>query len=214
MDISALDISTMQAVTGVFISLAIFGLVLWHAARTQARADLIDSSGPQPDLTNRLLARLRVFFAPPKPVEKRIRGNNPGSSIRILAISQDRGCLERLTGLADIYDWDLSSCANCARAAALLETEPVPIVFCDRDILEIPWRDAVDILLRSDRSRCIILCSKRDDDHLWQEATRCGGYDVVRKPIQEEQVVRTVDFAWAFWKTVHPRALPGQHLGT
>jgi DNA-binding NarL/FixJ family response regulator len=120
-------------------------------------------------------------------------------SIRILAISRDRMFQERLKSLAEFYGWGLV----ISTTARIPETGSIPIVVCDDETLDLNWHEAFDLFLTEDRSRCIVLCSKSDDDRLWQDVIRCGGYDVVCKPIREEQIVRTIQFAWTFWKTTH-----------
>jgi DNA-binding NtrC family response regulator len=179
-----MDISTGVSLTGIFVSLTVFCFVLRHAVMTRKQAR---GGG-------------RV---------ERVRGNsNSAASIRLIAISQDRGCRERLKDLAEFYGWDLFLCSNCESAAAMPGLASIPVVLCDRDQLDMSWRDAFRVLLAPDRSRCMILCSQSDDDLLWQEVIRLGGYDIVRKPLCEEQIVRTIEFAWVFCKTVHAGTLP------
>jgi DNA-binding NtrC family response regulator len=158
-----------------------------------------------------ILASLTIYIfvlksalpaAPADPPFQRFRSaSNTGPTV--LAISQDRGCQERLKNLAEFYGWDLFLCATCKNSAALTNFASIPIVLCDSDRLDMNWRDAFQLFLKSDPSRCVLLCSPSGDDRLWQEVIRFGGYDLVPKPISEEQIVRTIQFAWAFWKTVH-----------
>jgi DNA-binding NarL/FixJ family response regulator len=129
------------------------------------------------------------------------------SGIQVLAITRDRRSQERLKSLAAFYGWELAISPSY-RSAATPEYHSIPIVVCDDGDLDLNWREAFETFLKVDRSKCIILCSNSDDDHLWQNVIRCGGYDVVCKPIREEQMVRAIQFAWRFWKTVHLR--PGQ----
>jgi len=160
-----------------------------------------------------ILTSLTVFFLVLKnasgnvlasPAFERVcSGSNTGPAL--LVISQDRGCQERMKNLAEFYGWDLLLCPTCKSAAALPESASIPIVVCDTDRLDMNWRDAFQLFLNADRSRCVVLCTQSDDNRLWQEVIRFGGYDLIRKPIHEEQIVRTIQFAWAFWKTVHVR---------
>jgi DNA-binding NtrC family response regulator len=140
--------------------------------------------------------------APPSPPFRRIcSASNTGPTV--LAISQDRGCQERLANLAELYGWDLFLCSTCKYSVTLPNFAAIPIVLYDPDQLDMNWQDAFQLFLQSDRSRCLLLCSPTGDDRLWQEVIRVGGYDLVPKPICEEQIVRTIQFAWTFWKTVH-----------
>jgi CheY-like chemotaxis protein len=131
------------------------------------------------------------------------------SSIRILSVTNDPRERDQLKSLAEFYGWNTVFARDHVVAAQILRTEPFPIVICDRDTLNTDWRHAFETLLRPDRFKCLILCSAVDDDYLWQDVIHHGGYDVIRKPIDEDQAVRAIQFAWAFWKTVlakhHPR---------
>jgi hypothetical protein len=193
-----MEVPNTVAITGIIVSLTIFFLLLRRAASLQELGQANDDD----------------CFSPNTPVTKAApRLGSVGhtsigrSDIKLVAISHDRGCQERLNEMAEFYGWELFLCSNCKVAESVLRTESVPIVLCDRDTLGIYWRDAFRIFLRSDRSRCVVLFSNADDDYLWQDVIRCGGYDVVHKPLQEEQVVRTVKFAWSFWKTLHISAV-------
>jgi CheY-like chemotaxis protein len=131
------------------------------------------------------------------------------TSIRILSVTNDSRERDQLKSLADFYGWNTVFARDYIIAASILRTEPFPIVICDRDNLNTDWRHAFETLLRPDKFKCLILCSTVDDDYLWQDVIHHGGYDVIRKPIDEDQAVRAIQFAWAFWKTVlakhHPR---------
>jgi hypothetical protein len=188
-----MEVSNTVAITGIIVSLTIFFLLLRRAVSLQELDqakddDLFSPNTPTTEAAPRLGS-----------VDHTSIGR---SDIKLVAISHDRRCQERLNEMAESYGWELFLCSNCKGAESVLRTESVPIVLCDRDTLGIYWRDALRIFLGSDRSRCVVLFSNADDDYLWQEVIRCGGYDVVHKPLREEQVVRTVKFAWSFWKAL------------
>jgi hypothetical protein len=200
-----MEVSNTAAIAGIIVSLTIFFLLLRRAVSLQ-----VPSQGNNDNL-----------FSPKTPITKaaprvgRVSHTSMGrSDIKLVAISHDRGYQERLKEMAEFYGWELFLCSNCRGAESILRTESVPIVLCDRDTLGVCWRDAFQIFLSADRSRCVVLCSNTDDDYLWQEVIRCGGYDVVHKPLREEQVVRTVKFAWSFWKALHFSSIPKRNIST
>jgi len=51
-----------------------------------------------------------------------------------------------------------------------------------------------------------MLASKVIDDYLWNELVSCGGYEVVRKPLREDEVCRAVRMAWSYWSSAAKRA--------
>jgi hypothetical protein len=42
------------------------------------------------------------------------------------------------------------------------------------------------------------------DEYLWNETVRRGGYDVVSKPLREEDLIRVVRLAWSYWSIAKP----------
>jgi hypothetical protein len=53
---------------------------------------------------------------------------------------------------------------------------------------------------------CIMLISKVVDDNLWNDLVSNGGYEVLRKPLREEDVLRAVKMAWSYWSTAVKRS--------
>ena len=51
-----------------------------------------------------------------------------------------------------------------------------------------------------------MLVSKVIDDYLWSELVTYGGYEVVRKPLREDEVSRAVRMAWSYWSSAAKRA--------
>jgi len=80
------------------------------------------------------------------------------------------------------------------------------IVICDRDLTESDWRAAIQQLAVAPEPRRVILASYVVDDYLWDEVIHCGGYDVLPKPFRAQEVVHTIQFAWAAVTKSHPSA--------
>jgi len=45
------------------------------------------------------------------------------------------------------------------------------------------------------------LVSKVADEYLWNEIVRRGGYDILSKPLQEDEVVRAIKLARSYWSS-------------
>ena len=43
-----------------------------------------------------------------------------------------------------------------------------------------------------------MLISPVADDYLWNEVLSNGGYDVLAKPLRQQDVLRAVKFAWSY----------------
>jgi len=51
-----------------------------------------------------------------------------------------------------------------------------------------------------------MLISRVADDNLWNEVVCNGGYDVLRKPLRQPDVLRAVKFAWSYWNSARHAA--------
>jgi FixJ family two-component response regulator len=51
-----------------------------------------------------------------------------------------------------------------------------------------------------------MLVSRVADDNLWNEVVCNGGYDVLRKPLRQPDVLRAVKFAWSYWNSLRQAA--------
>ena len=101
--------------------------------------------------------------------------------------------------------WRLYFARDSREAERHLQEEPIGIILCDRDLPGMDWRDQIGSLLRSTPRSCIILVSGVNDEYLWEEVIRNGGYDVLPKPLQETQVVLAVTGASWYWKRYRAR---------
>ena len=69
------------------------------------------------------------------------------------------------------------------------------VILCDRDLAASNWREALAKLVATAPGSHVILASRVNDDQLWQEVIRLGGYDVLTKPFQQERVMRSINYA-------------------
>jgi FixJ family two-component response regulator len=104
-----------------------------------------------------------------------------------------------LTNICQGHQWDVHLADTCEQALEAANRLKAPVILCDRDLPGAEWRDVVQALSSSPHSACVILISRVLDGYLWKEVGRKGGYDVVPKPLQEDNVVRAVKLAWAYW---------------
>lgn len=117
--------------------------------------------------------------------------------LAITGASDDRQSLE---GFADRAGWDIRATGSCDNALEKLPKGRTAVILCDRNLADVDWRDALK-KLASVASRCaIVLMSPVNDEYLWEEVIRLGGYDVLVKPLREDQTTRVVNLAWSYAK--------------
>lgn len=71
----------------------------------------------------------------------------------------------------------------------------VPIVLCDRDQSDC-WRVTIRSLMKARRDVCVIVLSSEADPLLNDEVVRCGGFDMLTRPLERAQVLPMLLFAY------------------
>lgn len=124
--------------------------------------------------------------------------SDPLTVIGLIAGGADR------RALADICNrnrWNLLFAGTRQEARSALDRLKAPVILCDRDLPGDGWRATVEDLASSPHRACIILVSGVVDTYLWNEVVLTGGFDVLSKPLREDEVVRAVRLAWSYWNS-------------
>ena len=89
----------------------------------------------------------------------------------------------------------LAAVVACEQALEMLKRGRAAVILYDRDLPGRDWREALPLLAQAGP---VILTSRVNDQYLWEEVIRHGGYDVLAKPLQDDQIVRFVNLAWSY----------------
>ncbi len=103
-----------------------------------------------------------------------------------------------LIALLDILsatDWTLYWNTNRADAVETLRRRPVGVVLCDRDLPDGGWKDVFRMIASLSSPPPLIVTSRFANERLWAEVLSMGGYDVLSKPFDADEVVRAVSLA-------------------
>lgn len=125
--------------------------------------------------------------------------------ISILLTSAQRDDARNLQTVLDGTLWSVIEAENRTEAVRRLKEKEVSIVLCDRDFGDAPWQQTMQELIAARRGVCVILLSGVADQYLWDEVVRLGGFDVLTRPFQREQVISLLMFAYTHWKTRWPK---------
>jgi len=82
----------------------------------------------------------------------------------------------------------------------LLHDQSVPVVLCERDHADGNWEDLLKAIVRLPAPPNLIVFSRLADESLWAEVLNLGGYDVLIKPFEPEEVLRVTFAAWSRWE--------------
>ena len=141
-----------------------------------------------------LLRHLRETFTGHRPKEEEER------KIVLLAVTPWLADQESLRRIAARQGWELIVADTLAEAKTILTRRTIPVILCDRDLPDVDWTESLRAFLEPAGSRCVVLISAVNDEYLLREVVHRGGYDVILKPLQEEErVVSAVQLAWNFW---------------
>lgn len=89
-----------------------------------------------------------------------------------------------------------------AAARDLLRKQRFSVVACERDLLPGSWRDFLEFILKIPEPPALIVTSRLADDYLWAEALNLGAYDVLAKPFDPAEVMRTLGLAGCIGQAV------------
>ena len=126
-----------------------------------------------------------------------------GTVLSITPIEDDHSTLKQIFSE---FQWTLHRVRTLASAIAFLAQNHTPVVICERNLAPGTWKDLLDVALVLPRQPCVIVTSRLADEHLWAEALNVGAYDVLAKPFEREEVIRTVSLASRSWHDQHLRA--------
>jgi DNA-binding NtrC family response regulator len=122
---------------------------------------------------------------------------------RALAVMGAGPGRDALQGVFRDAGWQLVVADSPSSAFASQQREPLPLVLYERELTERGWRQIVSLFSRQSPRPCVVLMSRSSDRNLWEELVRCGGFDLLRIPVDRDAVIRTVRAGWFIWQNQH-----------
>ena len=96
--------------------------------------------------------------------------------------------------------WDWHGSQGCRQALQLLSSKTVGVLICAQDLPDGHWEDLLLAGGGLTVPPSVIVCSRAADECLWAEVLNLGGYDVLIKPFDRQEVLRVTSSAWQCWK--------------
>ena len=118
----------------------------------------------------------------------------------VLAILESSRDQTTVAEFATNSHWDLTVVPTLDQGFLLAAEKIVAIILLDRELAGSEWRSTVHRFAQHQPKPCIILASSVMDPYLFDEFVRQGGYDVVAKPLQADELRRIGHLAFTFWK--------------
>jgi CheY-like chemotaxis protein len=98
------------------------------------------------------------------------------------------------------WKWNLEAALTPTAALTAIREAPVHVVVCGCDSQPGTWKEMLRQFPLLANPPLLIVTSRLADDYLWVEALNLGAYDVLAKPFDHTEVVRTVSRACLHWR--------------
>src|SRR5215471_13144473 len=124
---------------------------------------------------------------------------NRAECVTVLSVSpleEDHASLQTIFGHSM---WTLFIADCHAAAYSILRQRDISVVLCERDLETGNWTDLLGCISDLQLRPSVIVTSRLADDHLWAEALNLGAWDVLAKPFERNEVLRSIKAAWQHW---------------
>ncbi len=140
----------------------------------------------------------------------------PLTGVTVLAVLPDAGDQGLLRGICDRSQWKLLFARTLEEAQTALQNLGIGVVVCESCLTDGRcWKDLLSHTVAMQDPPPVIVTDRLADDSLWAEVLNLGGYDLLMKPLDEEEVRRVVGLAWLSWKDqFERRATPQKGPGS
>ena len=99
----------------------------------------------------------------------------------------------------DRFPWQTQRAANFLKFLIQLDGSHPGVVICERDLPDGNWRDVLEVTASLPHPPPVIVISRLADEYLWSEVLNLGGYDLLAKPLDKQELSRTLKLAWGRW---------------
>ncbi|MGE5647876.1 MAG: two-component system response regulator [Acidobacteriota bacterium] len=121
-------------------------------------------------------------------------------AVSVLSVSPTEDDRVLLAHVFSHSNWTLEHVRSCAEAIAAAKRGDVGVIISAAELPDGSWHDIFNAVKDQPAPPRIIVVSNLADDRLWADVLDLGGYDVLGKPFEQNEVIRVVSLAWRQWK--------------
>jgi len=158
-------------------------------SRTMCRPDPTRTRGPI--AVKKLPAIERI--SPPESA------TNPTATLTVLSVSPLDEDYSSLRDIIGDGKGGLLKARDLVGASALLRERDVAVVVCNRELPPGTYIDLLEQIKAIPNPPSLIVASRLADERLWAEALNLGAWDVLAKPFDRNEAVRSVRSGWQRW---------------
>ena len=123
-----------------------------------------------------------------------------GTALKVLAVSPFENDHESLRSIFNHSTWTLLHADRLSAASTALKREDIHVVVCERDLVPGTWKDLLQEVNGLAHPPSLIVTSRLADERLWAEALNLGAWDVLAKPFDPTEVLRSMKSGWQHWR--------------
>jgi DNA-binding response OmpR family regulator len=101
-------------------------------------------------------------------------------------------------------DWRQHDACTRKEAFDFLKDNPAPLVICESELPDGTWEDVLSHIALLEHPPALVVTSRLADEALWSEVLHLGGYNVLAKPLDGNEVMHVVSHACRLWNSRHP----------
>jgi DNA-binding NtrC family response regulator len=135
-----------------------------------------------------------------KPIARATDLHNTVTVLSVTPYEEDQLWLQDLVSHSK---WKLYGADRLESALVALHEHQVGVVLSEKDLPPHSWTHMMDVMHHSQNAPALIVTSRLADERLWAEALNLGAYDVLAKPFDRDEVLRSVSLAWLNWHHKH-----------
>jgi CheY-like chemotaxis protein len=124
------------------------------------------------------------------------------TAVAVLIVSRTPADYETLRGVLCGSKWSLYSAPDVPAALRQMRRHTdISLLVCDREL----WKEMLDSITDMPGAPVLIVSATKADEQLWAEALNVGAYDVLAKPFDTAEVVRSLSLGWLHWRRRNER---------
>ena len=118
--------------------------------------------------------------------------------LAVPACPEERDFLQHLFGASG---WQIQLAQTFQEVQAAVRKKGVGVLLSESQFSDgHSWKDLLGEIRRLEFPPRLIVTDRLADERLWAEVLNLGGYDLLLKPFDPEEVFRVVNSAWMSWK--------------
>jgi len=125
--------------------------------------------------------------------------SHPTRKLEMLAIYKQESDCTALRAIMMHTNWALHCVPDLQQALQFLEKHAVPVIVCPRDLGEDGWKDVIGAVAHFRSPPNVVVYTEHADDAFWMDVLHSGGYDILLKPFNRDEVFRLLSLAWRKW---------------